>query len=181
MIAAVALCVTAAAFSGGSPALAVRALPGSRAVVPRASVADDEGNTVERPTSPLAALAATQQEDVISAAAGSPSSAAQCSVTQTPDERRRSLLLAIAAPLAATGLYAFQRANPVNPIRLLSAMEARSPALPDALSSGTPTVVECVSAIQRESRSALCSRRLIRVRAGSTHRGASRAARRRPR
>ena len=46
--------------------------------------------------------------------------------------------------------YFVQRANPVNPVALLARMEEGSPALPDALASGRPTLVEfyapwCVS------------------------------------
>ena len=99
--------------------------------------------------SALSRLAETQ-DDVAAAAATPGVPSAACAVTQTPDERRRSLILGVAAPMAATALYAYQRANPVNPIKLLAALEARSPELPTALASGTPTLLEfyapwCVS------------------------------------
>ena len=51
-------------------------------------------------------------------------------------------MLAVTSPLAATLLYAFQKANPVNPVALLAKMEQQSPALPDALATGKPTLVE---------------------------------------
>ena len=92
------------------------------------------------PLSSLSSLAATQDELQIAATSAAPTAA--CDVRQTPDERRRSLLLGVTAPIAAAALYAFQRANPVNPVKLLAAMEARSPALPEALASGTPTLLE---------------------------------------
>ena len=90
--------------------------------------------------SPLAALAATQAETP--AVDSPPTSSAACAATQTPDERRRSLLLGAAAPIAAAGLYAFQRLNPVNPVSLLAAMESRSPPVNTALANGKPTLIE---------------------------------------
>ena len=90
-----------------------------------------------RPPSVLSLLAATAP-----AAAVVPTTGAACDPTLTPDERRRNVALAIAAPFAATLVYALQRLNPVNPVALLARMEERSPALPDALASGKPTLVE---------------------------------------
>lgn len=99
--------------------------------------ADDEGNAAP---SPLAALAATDSSAVATTA--TPGSSAACVAEQSPSERRRSLILGIAAPLAASAFYAFQRLNPVNAVNLLALMEERSPALPDALRTGKPTVLE---------------------------------------
>ena len=87
--------------------------------------------------SALSALASTQDESI----AITPMISTACAAP-TPSERRRSVILAAAAPLAATALYAFQRANPVSPVNLLALMEERSPALPDALASGRATCVE---------------------------------------
>ena len=89
------------------------------------------------PKSALAALASTASE-----ASVVPTVGAACVATPTADERRRNLILAVAAPSAATMLYALQRANPINPVALLSRMEAQSPALSDALATGRPTLVE---------------------------------------
>ena len=83
--------------------------------------ADDEGNASP---SPLAALAATDSSAVATTA--TPGSSAACVAEQTPSERRRSLILGIAAPLAASAFYAFQRLNPVNAVNLLALMEAVS-------------------------------------------------------
>ena len=94
----------------------------------------------EKPAvSPLAALAATQDEPemVVSVSTTTAACAAPTDV-----ERRRSVILGGAAAAAAIGLYGFQRANPVNPIALLKLMEERSPALPDALANGRPTLIE---------------------------------------
>jgi thiol-disulfide isomerase/thioredoxin len=90
-----------------------------------------------RPPSALSLLAAT-----VPAAAVVPTNGAACDPTLTPDQRRRNVALAIAAPFAATLAYALQRLNPVNPVALLARMEERSPALSDALASGNPTLVE---------------------------------------
>lgn len=125
-------------------ALLVAFSPHVPAHAPRACVhmaADDTDASPPPPLSALSSLAATQDE-AVPAVIDPSSPGAACAAMQTPDERRRSLLLGIAAPLAAVGLYCFQRANPVNPIKLLAALEARSPELPTALASGTPTMIE---------------------------------------
>lgn len=87
--------------------------------------------------SALSKLAATSDTAVVA-----PTTGAACDPTLTPSERRRNIVLAITAPLAAALLYGYQRANPVNPVALLARMAERSPALPDALASGRPTLVE---------------------------------------
>jgi thiol-disulfide isomerase/thioredoxin len=103
--------------------------------------------------SSLSALAATEAsalDPVSEQPVKAPMSSAACAVTQSPSERRRSLVMGVTAPLAAACLYTFQRLNPVNPVALLRRMEERSPSLPDALSTGRPTLLEfyapwCVS------------------------------------
>jgi len=87
--------------------------------------------------SALSRLAATAPT-----AAVAPTTGAACDPTLTPDARRRNVALAIAAPLGATLVYGLQRLNPVNPVALLARMEERSLALPDALATGRPTLVE---------------------------------------
>ena len=88
---------------------------------------------------PLARLA----ETLPLATSETNAAAAACDAAQLRQrESRLNALLAIASPLAAAALYAYQRANPVNPIALLQAMESESPDLSTALSSGKGTLVE---------------------------------------
>ena len=106
---------------------------------------NDDDVTPSPAVSPLAALAATEVPATCcetGAEATSTVATAACAAEQTPDERRRSIVLGVAAPVAASAFYAFQRLNPVNPVNLLQRMEARSPTLPEALSTGRPTVLE---------------------------------------
>jgi len=121
--------------------------------------ASDEQTSTKPSISPLAALADSEPSaPTMEAGTSAPVAGAACAAVQSPDERRRSLILGVSAPLAAAALYGFQRANPINPLKLLAEMEARSPTLPDALASGSPTLVEfyapwCVSC--RESAPAM--------------------------
>jgi hypothetical protein len=127
--------------------------PSSRSSTQPWMCAAPEENTPDPPErlSSLAALAATEQEAGGEAAQDgspttvqpmAPAASAACAAVQTPSERRRSLILGLAAPLAAGSLYTFQRLNPVKPIALLQRMEERSPTLPDALATGRPTLLE---------------------------------------
>ena len=105
----------------------------------RMTEADDGDAT----TSPLAALAETAVSPPVV------TSTAACAEI-SPSERRRNLILAISSPVAAAAVYATQKLNPVNPVALLQRMETTSVALPDALATGRPTLVEfyapwCVS------------------------------------
>ncbi len=129
-----------------APHFVARRAPVVRAVAP--SGEDDEvagAPRQEAELSPLAALASTSPPPLELSA-----SAAACAAEPSPDERRRNLILAVASPLAAAGLYFLQRANPVSAVQLLARMDERSPRLAEALESGRPTLVEfyapwCVS------------------------------------
>ena len=109
----------------------------SRAPAPPPAAAAASSTPAPSAPSALSLLAATAEEVTVS-----PTTGAACSTALAPDQRRRNVVLAIAAPLSATAFYGFQRANPVNPVALLARMEERSPALPDALATGRPTLVE---------------------------------------
>ena len=113
------------------PAAPLRAHPAVR--MAEASNADTDEAGAPSPLSTLAVTAAT---------APVTASTAACVPTYSPDERRRNAVLAIVSPLAATALYLTQRANPVSAVALLKRMEEQSPALPDALATGRPTLVE---------------------------------------
>lgn len=102
-----------------------------------ADVDPNEPDEMDTKPSPLSLLA-----DSVPAASVSPTSGAACTAAPTADQRRRNIALACAAPILATAFYGFQKANPVSPVALLARMEERSPALPDALASGLPTMVE---------------------------------------
>jgi len=66
----------------------------------------------------------------------------QAAVAAYEQERRRGVLIAAASGAVAASFYAFQRANPADPVRLLQLMESESLSLPEALANGRPTVVE---------------------------------------
>ena len=60
---------------------------------------------------------------------------------QVQSSRKSSLQTALAAVALATGTYAYQKANPLEPIKLLKLMETESPLLVSALASGRPSCV----------------------------------------
>lgn len=68
--------------------------------------------------------------------------AMQAAIDALALRERRNVLLALGSSAAAASLYALQRANPADPVRLLRLMEAESPPLAVALKNGKPTVVE---------------------------------------